>query len=274
MIKNIYKVNQCYSMKLILLFILAIFLVGCSTVKYPINIEKINNQVSLEYVLLKNDSDSTIIFENGMGITYEYWYKIIQNIDKESSIFIYNRPGYGKSKYVNTARDSKNIVEELREHLYALGLKPPYVLVGHSMGGLYMQYFARKYPNEVKGLILVDSTHPLQLKGNGSYENWPLWYRSFFNFFASDMVKSELNYMLLSGEEVLNLPVPNIPIIILNAKQDNSYFYKELAEDANAKRKDLMRLYPKAKYEIIDSGHMIPVEKPEAVINSIKSIIE
>ncbi len=51
------------------------------------------------------------------------------------------------------------IVSELRTELDRRNIRPPYVLVGHSLGGLYMQYFARNYPSEVSGLLLVDSTH-------------------------------------------------------------------------------------------------------------------
>ena len=48
------------------------------------------------------------------------------------------------------------IVEELRRNLKHKGLSPPYILVGHSLGGLYMQLFARRYPQEVSGIVLVD----------------------------------------------------------------------------------------------------------------------
>jgi pimeloyl-ACP methyl ester carboxylesterase len=56
-------------------------------------------------------------------------------------------------------RDAVSVVGELRALPSERGLSPPFVLVGHSLGGLYIQYFARNFPDDVAGLVLVDSTH-------------------------------------------------------------------------------------------------------------------
>ena len=73
----------------------------------------------------------------------------------------------GRSDPADSPRDGGHVVDELRALLSAQDLKPPYVLVGHSLGGLYMQLYARRYPDEVSALVLVDSTHPNQFKGAG-----------------------------------------------------------------------------------------------------------
>lgn len=52
------------------------------------------------------------------------------------------------------------VVDELRGVLRQKGLRPPHALMGHSLGGLYMQLFARAYPDEVKALVLVDALYP------------------------------------------------------------------------------------------------------------------
>ena len=56
-------------------------------------------------------------------------------------------------------RDAATIVAELRASLQALDIEPPYVLVGHSIGGTYMELYARSYPEEVAGVVFVDSRH-------------------------------------------------------------------------------------------------------------------
>jgi pimeloyl-ACP methyl ester carboxylesterase len=147
------------------------------------------------------------------------------------------------------------------------------VLVGHSLGGLYMQHFARRYPDEVAALVLVDSTHPEQMKGKGAYTNWPAWVRFVFKLFASDTVKQEFTAAESTGETVLSLPpFSGKPVILLTAmqpKEDKS----ELGIDAKEKRVDLLRLHPGAKQIWVDSGHFIQGEKPQAVIDAIREVV-
>ncbi len=244
---------------------LLLMLAGCASVSDPKM--QTEDKSGIEYALHQNGS-ATIVFENGLGATSSEWEKVVEPLSKKATVFTYNRPGYGESRPANTQRDAEHITGELRALLLQKGLKPPYILVGHSLGGLYMQYFARRYPGEVKGVVLVDSTHPKQFEGKGSYENWPAWYRGYFQIAASETTKDELSNITKSGQEVLALQTPKMPIVILSAKE-SSDLYKDLSDDANAKRADLLRLYPGAKQIWVDSGHMIPIEKPQAVIDAV-----
>jgi pimeloyl-ACP methyl ester carboxylesterase len=153
-------------------------------------------------------------------------------------------------------------------------VKPPYVLVGHSFGGLLMQLFARKYPEEVSALILIDSTHPAQFKGKGAIENWPTWLRFFVRMYLSSVERQELDLINATGEQVLALPTfSGKPVIVLSALKPMSE-KGELADDVNEKRKDVARLYPGSQQIWVDSGHGIPLEKPEIVITAIRQILQ
>jgi pimeloyl-ACP methyl ester carboxylesterase len=245
---------------------------GCAS-HLPKQIDTINPNQSVEYLYIPQEGNSTVIFENGLGATYDYWDKVIPEVSKSATVFAYNRAGYGESKNIFTPRDGETIINELRSILSKKGINPPYVLVGHSLGGLYFQYYARRYPHEVKALVLVDSTHPNQLKGNGSYDHWPWWYSGLFDLFASETVKRELDAVNMVGEEVLALPSPDIPIIILSSSE-SSILLPELAKDAYEKRKDMINLYPNAKQIWVDCGHGIQIERPEVVIEAIKKVTE
>lgn len=214
-----------------------------------------------------------VIFESGLGGTMDGWAKVLPEIARDTSAFAYNRPGYGESERVSTPRDGDRVVEELRALLRSRNLNPPYVLVGHSLGGLYMQLYARRYPDEVAALVLVDSTHPEQLKGTGAREQWPLWARAAFGLLTSDTAKAELDGVNAAGEAMLGLPAfVGKPVTILSAmrpKQEKS----ALAADANEKRQDIARLHPGARQLWVDSGHAIPLEKPEAVISAIREAL-
>jgi pimeloyl-ACP methyl ester carboxylesterase len=74
-------------------------------------------------------------------------------------VLAWNRPGAGRSSRSRRPVDSVAVLHDLRLLLDALPLPPPYVLVGHSLGGLHAQLFARKHPQEVAGIVLVESLH-------------------------------------------------------------------------------------------------------------------
>lgn len=136
-----------------------------------------------------------------------------------------------------------------------------------------MQLFARQYPQEVAALVLVDSTHPEQLQGAGDPDTWPTWLKLSFGLLTSDTAKRELSALDKTGKAVLSLPVdPAIPVFVLSALQPMKAS-SALADDANHKRADLANLYPGARQIWVDSGHGIPLEKPEAVVSAIREAV-
>jgi|SRR5208337_2143714 pimeloyl-ACP methyl ester carboxylesterase len=259
--------------KIILQYVTFIFLIllpGCATIP-NVATEEFNNH-RVECSLIRNGG-ATVVFENGLDGKMNWWSKVIPEISKDATTFAYNRPGYGRSDSMSTPRDGLHIVEELRTLLKKNGLEPPYVLVGHSFGGLLMQLFARRYPDEVRGLVLVDSTHPAQFKGKGAPENWPAWFRLLFHLYLSAAAKQEMGLINNTGEQVLTLPAfSGKPVIVLSARQSMNE-KGALADDANEKRKDIARLYPGSVQVWVDSGHGIPLEKPEAVIAAIRQVL-
>lgn len=226
----------------------------------------------LEFVA-HSRSGPVIVFENGLGGRMEWWSKVVPAIANDTAYFAYNRPGYGKSAASETRRDGAHIVDELRAALLDQGMQPPYVLVGHSLGGLYMQLFARKYPQEVAALILVDSTHPKQLEGTGAMEKQSLWTRGVIGVLVTGTAKEELDLLPQTGEQVLGLPTTaGIPVFVLSASEPMKET-SDLARFANEKRVEIAGMYPGSKQIWVESGHAIPLEKPEAVIGAIRSAL-
>jgi len=101
----------------------------------------------------------TVVFEAGLGMDWTSWDEVANDVAARARVFAYSRPGYGASDPTPTPRDPRTIVEELRALLAAEGYAPPYILVGHSMGGGYMELFAKAHPDEVAGVVLVDPRH-------------------------------------------------------------------------------------------------------------------
>lgn len=102
---------------------------------------------------------ATVVFESGLGDGWSPWEATATEVARDAQVFAYSRPGYGRSEATTTPRDAAHIVEDLRALLTARGYAPPYVLVGHSLGGTYMELFAKTHPDEVAALVLVDPRH-------------------------------------------------------------------------------------------------------------------
>ena len=103
--------------------------------------------------------DRTVVFESGFGNDWSSWKPVADEVASDARVFAYSRPGYGRSDPSPDPRDAAHIVDDLRRLLQTRGYAPPYVLVGHSFGGTYMELFAKAHPEDVAGLVLVDPRH-------------------------------------------------------------------------------------------------------------------
>lgn len=99
----------------------------------------------------------SVIFESGIGATSQNWARIQDAVGEFAHTVSYDRMGLGWSSPAVSERIPSKVVEELRAMLQAAGIAPPYLLVGHSFGGLVVRYFAANYPEEVVGALLVDA---------------------------------------------------------------------------------------------------------------------
>lgn len=99
----------------------------------------------------------TIVLEAGSGETSLSWGDIPKELSEDFTVVSYDRGGYGWSERANSKRSGENIVKELHHALQEAGLPGPYLLVGHSLGGMYTRLFAETYSDEVIGLVLVDA---------------------------------------------------------------------------------------------------------------------
>lgn len=105
-----------------------------------------------------------IVLQSGLGDDASPWAKVFDELAREREVVAVERPGYAGAPATQGLRDPCTIAAEQRALLRHLGLKPPYLLVGHSLGGRYQWVYAALYPDEVSGLVLLEATHP---------EHWP-----------------------------------------------------------------------------------------------------
>lgn len=131
----------------------------------------------------QGDGDVTVVMDAGAGGIGIHWTLVQSEISKFARTVVYDRAGLGWSEPSPKPRTAQIMVEELHTLLNRAGIAAPYILVGHSFGGVVVRHFAQRYPEEVTGIVLVDSAHEQQ------YQRFPKP--------MADMVKKMLPMMKL-----------------------------------------------------------------------------
>lgn len=113
----------------------------------------------LSYMVSGKGPPQVLLF-GGAGVSVESWRPLYPAIERLAAVFGWNRPGMPGSDPPRQRQTGAVVLGALRELLAQAGLPPPYVLVAHSLGGLYANLFARLHPEEVAGVLFLEATHP------------------------------------------------------------------------------------------------------------------
>lgn len=111
----------------------------------------------------------TVVIDAGMGsapVEDQAWRRIAGRLSRTTRVCLHDRAGLGQSDppAASEMRTSASAAKDLEAALKAAGVEPPYLLAGHSIGGLNAQVFASLYDDQVAGLVLISSTHPQQVQ--------------------------------------------------------------------------------------------------------------
>ena len=112
------------------------------------------------YIECTGSGGPTVILEGGLGQGSAYFARIAPLVASTTRVCAYDRAGRGRSDAVSTPQDGVALAHDLHALLLASGTPGPYVLAGHSAGGLYVRVFAAIYPDEVAGVVLLDAQSP------------------------------------------------------------------------------------------------------------------
>jgi pimeloyl-ACP methyl ester carboxylesterase len=128
----------------------------------------------LMHINCMGEGNPTVILEAANLGMSAHWVRVQQQLAQGTRVCSYDRAGLGWSERGPEPRDARQISSELHTLLKGAGTEGPYVLVGHSYGGLYARMYAARYSEEVAGVVLVDSSHPEQFtrspEGRAMYE--------------------------------------------------------------------------------------------------------
>ena len=118
----------------------------------------------------QGEGSPTVVLSNSLGGVSAGWARITGPVADNTRVCAYDRAGQGWSDEAASPRDGVQSAEELHTLLTAAGEEGPYVLVGHSTGGTYAMTYAARYPGQVAGLVLLDSSSPQQFTAMPAFE--------------------------------------------------------------------------------------------------------
>jgi pimeloyl-ACP methyl ester carboxylesterase len=228
----------------------------------------------------------TIVLEAGGASNHQCWKAVDTTLAKFARVISYDRPGYLRSEICDKPRDAITIAQELKQALDLTGNKPPYILVGWSMGGSFARVFCGLYPETVAGLVLIDPAPE---------EIYPRAFKEFPELMVDD--SAYLKELMASD----NRPGERAEILVFDSSMNQarnsdkahstpttlliSPYGKAPGKFVNDPNNTLNRAWveeqlkwaatrPNLRYKIVEnSGHHIAKERPDAVINAIKEII-
>ncbi len=111
----------------------------------------------------------TVVLNAGLGDSSQVWWSVAPRVAEFARVCVFDRAGYGWSEYDDGSATAEGENSALHSLLERAGVEPPYVIVGHSLGGTYAYGYARQYPKEVAGLVLVD---PADDSESGGFDEW------------------------------------------------------------------------------------------------------
>lgn len=258
------------------------------------------------------EGSPAVILNSGLGDIYLAWTRVQPQIAQFTRVCSYDRAGLGYSDSSSEPRTSKVIAQELHALLLAADVAPPYVLVGHSMGGFDVRLYASLYRDQVAGMVLVDSSHPDQenrfpaelknMEGSelreeefleytmpfglprliGLCEDDPVRRAADCNFHSEREILAELKAIDESSAQTAATPsLGDMPLVVLShdPEKPSSEFPPDLAKPVNEAwekmQEEMAHLSTRGTQRIVkNSAHYIQIDQPDAVIDALHSVVE
>ncbi|HEX5826267.1 MAG TPA: alpha/beta hydrolase [Candidatus Limnocylindrales bacterium] len=221
----------------------------------------------------------SIMLIAGAGGPASSWYRLFPEVQELGTVLAWDRPGIGGSERPRVPQIATEVVATLRELLEATGTPPPYVLVGHSFGGLYANLFARLHPAETAAVLFLEATSPDDI-GLMTRFVTPVG-RVAARVANLGRRPDPLGEVANERETVAQLaaapPFPEVPAIVLSGgRRPPSFLAHPDALAARDRHQDaLARLSPLGERRIAArSGHFPQMSEPATVVAAIRSLVE
>jgi pimeloyl-ACP methyl ester carboxylesterase len=232
------------------------------------------------YVLSGRGKPSIVLF-SGAGVSLQGWEPLYPGIARISRVLGWNRFGIEGSDAPRGRQSGAVVLGALRELLRHAELAPPYVLVAHSMGGLFANLYARLYPREVAAVALIEATHPADRAVLGRHG--PQMERALGKLLSlpGDAFRANLHGELAGIDEVVREieaagPFPEVPLrVITGGLTPRAWQMSPAAVGARrAHQQELARLSPLGEQVIAHrSGHFPQWTQPHLVLRVVHELV-
>lgn len=236
----------------------------------------VNSGAGTLQMAISGSGRPAVVFESGFSGTYEYWDAVVAVISRKTKTVQYNRAGFGHSPLNDRPRTADEIATELHIALLNANVTPPYVLVGHSAGAMYVRVFAHLFPADVAGIVLVDPA-PEALYGMLAREDPALW-KTIMGELKSmppgARAQMRVNATTVS-EAKAAWPLPRVPVVVISAtKPQPPIFTVKRRKEVTALQTALVRRIPGAQQvKATGCGHNIPGECPSVVSKIVLTML-
>jgi pimeloyl-ACP methyl ester carboxylesterase len=229
-----------------------------------------------------------IVMISGFGAPQKYWAPILDDLANMTSVFTYDRPGYGQSEFHEDGQpiDGQKSADDLKALLENADIDPPYLILGHSMGCKIARLFCASNPDLVCGLILEDPGHEdvkkahlaimteeeretVEKMESGMSQN--LSGAMKYEYLATDITNEQLRQ---------SAPLPNIPFVVVSSgvrrappifSEETQKKWIEIGKQHVSK---LAKLIPGGKHTVLEqAGHNIHLDDPAAFVGIIENVI-
>lgn len=222
------------------------------------------------------EGSPTIVMESGLGGDHRTWERVAPQLSSSARVCVYDRAGIADSDPAPGTRTAADAVEDVRALLGAAEIPPPYVLVGFSYGGIVTQLHASMYPDDVAGIVLVESNHPLEATQ-----------------FAEHLTPAQVEFdreAALGNPEGLDVfagmdeaaaagPLPDVPLVVVTAGISEGWPPDWDAETFDALRAaqqaDLATFTSQGAQVIAESSaHHVPSQEPGTIVRAIEQVLD